>query len=126
LSKTREILTKWIVDIQNDRVHDGPLPLKQEQKDLLIRTLQCICADIDAAEDTHNQPAPAPATSAEPQRTLVIERLPDWNYGAYLGMTDSSCIAIGRDAEEADKNGWRRIEAALRQPGTPAEEKKCD
>jgi len=41
--------------------------------------------------------------------TLVIERLPDWSYGAFLNETDASCIAIGMTEEEARTNG----EAAL-------------
>lgn len=38
---------------------------------------------------------------------LIIERLPDWSYGAFLNETDASCIAIGITEEEARANGER-------------------
>ncbi len=41
---------------------------------------------------------------------LIIERLRDWSYGAFLNETDSSCIAVGMTEEEARTKG----EAALR------------
>lgn len=40
---------------------------------------------------------------------LVIERLRDWSYGAFLNETDASCIAIGLTEEEARINGERRL-----------------
>lgn len=41
---------------------------------------------------------------------LIIERLPDWSYGAFLNETDSSCIAIGFTEREARINGQRELE----------------
>jgi hypothetical protein len=38
---------------------------------------------------------------------LIIERLPDWNWAAFLNKTDTSCIAIGTTRAEARKNGQR-------------------
>lgn len=40
---------------------------------------------------------------------LIIERLRDWNYGAFLNETDASCIAIGQTEEEARENGEREL-----------------
>lgn len=41
---------------------------------------------------------------------LVIERLRDWSWGAFLNETDASCIAIGDTEEEARANGEHLIE----------------
>lgn len=38
---------------------------------------------------------------------LIIERLPDWNFAAFLNKTDASCIAIGATRKDARKNGRR-------------------
>jgi hypothetical protein len=38
---------------------------------------------------------------------LVIERLPDWNFAAFLNKTDASAIAIGTTKKEARINGKR-------------------
>lgn len=40
---------------------------------------------------------------------LIIERLGDWNYGAFLNETDAACIAIGATEEEARENGEREL-----------------
>jgi hypothetical protein len=40
---------------------------------------------------------------------LIIQRLPDWSYGAFLNETDASCIAIGETEEEAWNNGMARL-----------------
>lgn len=40
---------------------------------------------------------------------LVIERLPDWNWAAFLNETDASCIAIGTTRKEARVNGRRAL-----------------
>jgi len=40
-------------------------------------------------------------------RKLFIERLPDWNYGAFLNETDASCIAIGTTKKETRENARR-------------------
>jgi hypothetical protein len=40
---------------------------------------------------------------------MIIERLPDWSYGAFLNETDASCIAIGMTEEEARENGEREL-----------------
>jgi hypothetical protein len=40
---------------------------------------------------------------------LVIQRLPDWNYAAFLNETDASCIAIGDTEQEALNNGMRAL-----------------
>lgn len=39
---------------------------------------------------------------------LVIERLRDWNWGAFLNKTDASCIAIGTTKKEA-RDGGKRV-----------------
>lgn len=44
-------------------------------------------------------------------KSLIIERLPDWNYGVFLNETDASCIAIGLTEEEARENAERRLRA---------------
>lgn len=46
---------------------------------------------------------------------LVIERLADWNYGAFLNKTDASCIAIGTTPEEALEKG-KQVLATRTQP----------
>ena len=38
---------------------------------------------------------------------LIIERLPDWNFAAFLNETDASAIAIGTTKKEARANGKR-------------------
>lgn len=40
---------------------------------------------------------------------LVIERLPDWNWAAFLNKTDASCLAIGETRKEARTNGRRAL-----------------
>jgi hypothetical protein len=40
---------------------------------------------------------------------LVIERMPDWNYGAFLNDTDASCIAIGTTEQEARDAALARL-----------------
>lgn len=35
------------------------------------------------------------------ERKIIVERLPDWSYGAFLDETSPSCIAIGQTEEEA-------------------------
>jgi hypothetical protein len=40
---------------------------------------------------------------------LIIERLRDWNYGAFLNKTDASCIAIGTTKKEALEKGKREL-----------------
>lgn len=40
---------------------------------------------------------------------LIIERLPDWNWAAFLNKTDASCIAIGTTKKEARDNGRREL-----------------
>jgi hypothetical protein len=47
---------------------------------------------------------------------LVIERMPDWNYGAFLNASDASCIAIGETAQEARNNGMRELLRRATQP----------
>jgi hypothetical protein len=42
-------------------------------------------------------------------KRLVVERLRDWSYGAFLNETDSSCIAIGNTEKEARANGEREL-----------------
>lgn len=41
---------------------------------------------------------------------LIIERLPDWSFGAFLNETDAECIAIGRTEKEARKAGHAELE----------------
>jgi hypothetical protein len=43
------------------------------------------------------------------RQKLFIERLPDWNYAAFLNKTDASCIAIGSTRKEARANGKRAL-----------------
>jgi len=43
------------------------------------------------------------------RQKLFIERLPDWNYAAFLNKTDASCIAIGTTRKEARRNGQREL-----------------
>jgi hypothetical protein len=40
---------------------------------------------------------------------LIIERLRDWNWAAFLNETDASCIAIGSTRKEARKKGQREL-----------------
>ena len=49
------------------------------------------------------------ASEAERAPDLVIRRLPDWNYAAFLNQTDASCIAIGTTEQEARNNGMREL-----------------
>jgi len=43
------------------------------------------------------------------ERKIIVERLSDWSYGAFLNETDTSCIAIGSTEEEARVNAEARI-----------------
>lgn len=45
---------------------------------------------------------------------LIIERLPDWNYGAFLDEESASCIAIGTTAEEAREKAMYILIATYR------------
>ena len=36
---------------------------------------------------------------------LIIERMSDWSYGAFLNETDATCIAVGFTEEDARANG---------------------
>lgn len=47
---------------------------------------------------------------------LVIQRMPDWNYGAFLNETDASCIAIGTTAREALANGMHALLTGYSKP----------
>ena len=49
------------------------------------------------------------ASEAERAPDLVIRRLPDWNYAAFLNETDASCIAIGTTEQEVRNNGMREL-----------------
>lgn len=40
---------------------------------------------------------------------LYIERLPDWNWAAFLNKTDAGCISIGTTRKEARENGRRYL-----------------
>lgn len=40
---------------------------------------------------------------------FIVERLPDWSYGAFLNETDASCVAIGTTREEALLNGQQEM-----------------
>jgi hypothetical protein len=49
---------------------------------------------------------------AKPKRqpVLYIERMRDWNFGAFRTATCASCIAIGTTVRECAKAGIRRLE----------------
>jgi len=63
--------------------------------------------------------APREERLAVSERTpdLVIERMPDWNYGAFLDEEVASCIAIGATAQEALNNGMRELLKRAQQKG---------
>lgn len=52
---------------------------------------------------------------------LIIERMPDWSWGAFLNETDASCIAIGETEQEALNKGmtelFRLARLAMTVPG---------
>lgn len=54
---------------------------------------------------------------SEREPDLVIERLPDWNYGAFLDDEVASCIAIGETEQEALNNGMRELMKRAQQKG---------
>lgn len=51
------------------------------------------------------------------RKQLIIERLRDWSYGAFLNETDSTCIAIGFTEEEARENGERELKRREKENG---------
>lgn len=46
---------------------------------------------------------------------LIIERMRDWSYGAFLNETDASCIAIGFTEDEARVNGEAALARRIRE-----------
>lgn len=46
---------------------------------------------------------------AADRQKLIVERMPDWNYAAFLDKTFPSAIAIGSVRSEAKKNGRREL-----------------
>lgn len=64
-------------------------------------------AEREAISRVRQPTASGERTLREPD--LVIERMPDWNYGAFLDENAASCIAIGETAQEALNNGMREL-----------------
>lgn len=50
-----------------------------------------------------------PARTTGTVTNLIIERLPDWSFGAFLNETDSDCIAIGFTEDEARAAGQAEL-----------------
>lgn len=38
------------------------------------------------------------------ERKIIVERLADWSYGAFLDESSASCVAVGSTEEEARAN----------------------
>lgn len=93
--------------------------------EMLTKALEKVAINFHAVDNTINHTAEfeicsawhcklARAALAElewgmSEQLLVIERLPDWNWGAFLNETDATCIAIGVTEEEARENGEREL-----------------
>jgi hypothetical protein len=58
---------------------------------------------------------------------LIIERMSDWSYGAFLTETDASCIAVGFTEEEARENGERELKRRTQEcPDCGLPKSECD